>query len=201
MINTLKITNALTYDQYRELINRLLKENKTTGNIQNESRTNFTILNNVRMNRLDKTVRLNPELIEAVQSVKEKQNWFILAEAWCGDCAQNIPVLSKIASSSNGKIELKILLRDENPEIMSAYLTNGAKSIPKLIVLNSGPEIKTWGPRPAPAQNLMYEWKNSNGKITWDEFEKKLHQWYNEDKSETLQNEIINLLTHKNEIK
>lgn len=196
MITKEIISRAYSYTSYRTLINRLILENRTSGEKQTPARISFTKLNAHRMNRLDKTIALLPELQQKLNEIPCKQTWLILSEAWCGDSAQIVPVLEKIAIASHGKIELKILFRDENPLVMGCVLSNGTRSIPKLIALN--PEtldmLGTWGPRPAPAQQIMLKWKSNQNTISWDDFEKELHTWYANDKSQTIQNEFISAI-------
>ena len=120
----------------------------------------------------------------------------VLTEAWCGDSAQNLPVIAEIAKLNPEKIKLYIVLRDENPELMDKYLTNGARAIPKLIAVNETLDKETfiWGPRPVPAQQLLLNWKNNPADKTWDDFEKELHGWYAKDKTQTIQSEFLDLL-------
>ena len=120
--------------------------------------------------------------------------WIVIAEPWCGDGAQNIPVLAKIASTSD-KIDLKIILRDENPEIMEAFLTDGKKAIPKLICIDPRHNklIGTWGARPFNMQQLFVHCKESNGRSKEDCL-KELHSFYAKDHGESLQQELIQLL-------
>ena len=70
----------------------------------------------------------------------------VIAEPWCSHCMLNIPVLFKLAEEAG--ISVKIALRDDNEELINAYLTNGNKVIPKVIALdNEGKEAAVWGPR------------------------------------------------------
>jgi len=115
---------SMTYSEYRDMTDALLAEGKTTGTNHSEAMIHYTKMNVTRMNRLDKTTKLLPELTEALASVKNDQVWLVLTEAWCGDAAQIIPVLSKIADASP-HISIKLILRDEHPDLMDAYLTNG----------------------------------------------------------------------------
>src|SRR4051794_9652178 len=128
------LEKAMNYDEYRNLIDKLLLEGKTTGPVQSASLTDYTKLNVVRMRRVDKTIEILPDLQKVVGSINEEQTWVAITEAWCGDAAQSIPVLYPL-SKLNNKINLKLVLRDENLELMDKYLTNGkSRSIPKLIV-------------------------------------------------------------------
>lgn len=187
------LAKAITYIQYRELIDMLLAENKTTGTNHSEDMVEYTRLNMHRMLRMEKTIELDDELIQVLLSVQTKMIWVVLTEAWCGDAAQNLPGLVKIANASP-LIDLKLMLRDENNDVMDAYLTNGTRSIPKLIALDAVTleEIGTWGPRPEPAQKLVVEMKQQG--TPFKEFAEKLHGWYAKDRSLTLQNEFKTLL-------
>ena len=197
MITKEVISRAYSYTSYRELINHFVAENKTSGEKQTPSRIEFTKLNTHRMNRLDKTVMLLPALQQRLNEITFNQTWLVLSEAWCGDSAQIVPVLEKFAIASHGKIQLKILFRDGNPLVMDCVLTNGNRSIPKLIALNSDTlqMLGTWGPRPIPAQQIMLNWKSNQDTISWDTFEKELHTWYANDKSQTMQKEFIEVIT------
>src|SRR5690606_18570796 len=129
-----------------------------------------------------------------VNQLSEKQIWLVLSESWCGDAAQNVSVLAKIAAQ-NPLIDLRIVLRDDNDELMQRYLTNGGKSIPKLIAISDDfeTELFNWGPRPAEAIQLVIDLKNKYGAIT-DEVKEALQKWYNEDKGISLQKEMIQLI-------
>lgn len=188
------LNNSISYEEYRKLIDVLISENKTSGNEQNEMLIDFTKLNQQRMKRLDKTQQLSNELIEHMQDLKEKQVWLVLTESWCGDAAQNIPVLEKIAKV-NPLVSFRLVLRDENDELMQQYLTNGGKSIPKLIAVSEDleKELFTWGPRPAEAVQLVIDLKAKYGGIT-EEVKEALQKWYIEDKGISLQNEMIELI-------
>lgn len=191
------LDKAITYIQYREFTDKLLAEGKTTGEGHPESYVEYTKLNVTRMERLDKTVALHANLLEELKGLKRKQIWLVITEAWCGDAAQNIPVLNLMAMQSPS-VELKLVLRDENLELMDRYLTNGGRSIPKLIMLDAETleELGVWGPRPAGAQALLAEHK-ANPSESHADFTKKVQLWYAKDKSLSLQLEMLALLQAK----
>lgn len=188
--------SALSYAEYRELVNTLVAEGKTTGNTQSEKLLEFTKLNIQRQNRLDKTILLNQEIVQKLKAHNRNLNWLLIADAWCGDCAQIVPVINKIADSSDGKYNLKIISRDNYPDLIEKYHSNGAKAIPKALIICSetGELLCTWGPRPKPAQEIMLNWKNNKDTITWEQFEKDLHLWYARDKGQTIINEYVQLM-------
>lgn len=183
----------MTYAEYIKLIDDLLLEGKTTGSNQSEAIFNYGKLNRQRMHRLEKTVKLNESVIEKVRNVQRKMIWLIVTEGWCGDAAQNIPTIEKIAAE-NKNIETRYVLRDENLELMDKYLTNDARSIPKLIALDAETleEIGTWGPRPQVAMEYFYKMRNQG--LDKPEMMEKLQRWYLSDKEQTIQNEFEILL-------
>lgn len=197
IITSSVITSAMSYEEYVDLSEKLFAEGKTTGPKQSESLTHYTGLNLRRMKRLHKTTRLQAETLQAVQAINEPQYWVILTEAWCGDAAQILPIIRAIGEQ-NPNIELKVLLRDEHPEIIDAYLTDGARSIPKIIMLRKSDlkELGVWGPRPAEAQELLYAHKAQEGRH-YSELAKDLQIWYTKDKSLSTQTELVDVLRSK----
>ena len=188
------IESAMSYETYRQLIDRLLDEDKTTGDNHSEAMINYTKLNVQRMKRLDKQIQLSEDLTTALQQVDRNWIWLVLTEGWCGDAAQNVPVIAKMADQSKS-IDLKFILRDEHLDIMDEYLTNGGRSIPKLVCLDAETleEIGTWGPRPGTFQQQAMEWKD-DPEISKEEWAEKLHKWYAADKGETLQADFLALI-------
>jgi hypothetical protein len=199
-INPAIIENAMSYTEYRDLIDTLFAEDKTTGPIQSPAMLNYTKMNIARMRRLDKTTRLAPETLENLEKIKEPQTWLVITEAWCGDAAQIVPVMNKMAEVQTN-ITLRFILRDENLEVMDAFLTNGGRSIPKLIVTvgEDNEVVKSWGPRPTEVQEIVTLSKKELAAIE-DEESRKIHtqaekynvqKWYAKDKTKQIQEEIL----------
>lgn len=188
------INEAFTYRQYRELINKLLERGRTTGDSQSEEIIDYTRMNVQRMSRLDDQIKLNESLKQELKELNTEWIWLVLTEGWCGDAAQNIPAINKMAEASEN-IELKLILRDENPAIMDEYLTDGSRSIPKLICLDAETleEIGTWGPRPQSIQKKAMEWKE-DPEISMEEWAEKLHKWYAGNKTQEQQEEFEKLI-------
>src|SRR6266542_3312491 len=158
------IKKAISYHRYLELINSFLHEEKSTEII--------------------------PELKAAIEQINEPQTWLVLTEGWCGDAAQIIPVLHK-AASLNENIALGFLLRDDNLKLMDMYLTNSkSRSLPKLIVLDeNNNELFNWGPTPVILQELFYHLKAKA--LTDDDIKEEIHKWYAQDKTVTIQIELL----------
>jgi len=186
------IDNSLTYSQYLSLIDRLLSEDKTTGRDQSEKRVEYGRLNRSRLKRIEKTLVLEEDVRSKIAALDVDWVWLIITEGWCGDAAQNIPVIEKIASANAG-IETRYILRDDNPGLMEQFLTNGARSIPKLIAMDrrSGVVLGTWGSRPIAAQVLHDEQKAAG--LDKPLIAENIQRWYLADKGISLQREFADL--------
>lgn len=184
----------MNFQAYRQLFEKILNtplENQTAP-YNNTDYLNYTKLNWSRMNRWLQTAKLNPTLIETIKNIQEPQTWIIITEPWCGDAAHNVPFIEMLAAL-NPLITTHYELRDSEPFTIEKYLTNGSKSIPKLIIRNKdGEDIDVWGPRPNDCQ-LLYN-NLTNQKATFDTIKIELQNWYNQNKGKDLQNELAELL-------
>ena len=187
------LQNGVSYSAYRTFVSKSIGEGKSTGNEQTPDLLHYSELNEVRMNRLEKTLKMDSEVLKTLQNLKSKQTWLVVSEGWCGDAAQILPIIKLMADSSEN-IDLKIVFRDENEDLINQFLTNGAKSIPKLIILNENLEvINHWGPRPEAAKNLIIDYKAKH-RIVDEPAKIALQKWYLEDKGISTQKEIVAML-------
>nr|WP_235004015.1 thioredoxin family protein [Aequorivita lipolytica] len=179
----------MDYTQYNLFFKQLAEEGRTTSE-QTQEKIDYTKLNFSRTKRLDKTAEISEESIEVFKNISEKQTWLVISEPWCGDAAQTLPFLNKIAQFSEN-IDLKIVLRDDNTELMNQFLTNGSQSIPVVIMLDENLNVlQTFGPRSKAATKLVTDYKTQHGKIN-DAFKELLQVWYNEDKGVSIVNDIL----------
>ena len=188
------LSQSHSYVDYRNYIKDLLKEGKSTGKEQSEALAHYSELNEARMNRLEKTVKISTEIIQKLNQLNGDYIWLVISEGWCGDAAQILPVIYKMAELSE-RIDLKIVFRDENEDLMNLFLTNGTKSIPKLIILdkNTLELLGDFGPRPIGAKQLILDYKAKHGIV--DETAKtNLQLWYLHDKGLSIQKEILDLM-------
>lgn len=186
---------GMTHEAYRALVHRVVEEHRTTGPDQSEELVKYTALNKVRMERNARVVRLLPELAEALGTAPP-MTWLVLTEAWCGDASQCTPVMDLMAKAAP-HITLRYVLRDEHLELMDRYLTKGGRSIPKLIAFDEeGRERSTWGPRPQPAQDLVWAWKDQpeDQRPPRSRMYEQVHAWYAADRGVTMQREFLALL-------
>lgn len=184
------IDNALTYSDYRQQINEVLASPPIDVNAR---RMRHYLSNNaLLMDNYDLNYRVSAELREAL-AIAPATTWLVITEGWCGDAAFNIPLMNAAEKIMPEKLRLRLVLRDSNLELMDANLTDGGRSIPKLIVLDHNLKpVGNWGPRPAGLNSLMKEWKN-NG-LELKELIPKVHGWYDMDKTRSLQQELVRLV-------
>jgi len=183
---------SMTYTEFRHLMDDLHAEGKVTGPIQDENLLEYSKMNVHRMSRWDKHYDPSEKLFEAVKNIANKYTWLIITEGWCGDSAQIVPAVEKIAAF-NKNISVSYILRDDNLEIMDLFLTNGGRSIPIILCLDEENNIAwKWGPRPAKGQELLIELKAADVPI--EEQKERLHLWYARNKQQALEVEFLELL-------
>jgi len=188
---------GISYLEYRELVKQLALENSNSGPEKTAALANYTQLNDRRMNRWDKTLKIEEEVVNGFKEIKQKMIWLVITESWCGDASPSLPVINKLASLSPN-ISLKIVFRDEHPALMDLFLTNGARSIPKLIVLDAGSMevLAEWGPRSSKATKMVNDYKAEHGQLT-PEFKQDLQVFYNKDKGQNIVEDLRQLLALK----
>lgn len=107
-IDRARFDTGLTYDAYKEQMTR----------------------NRERVEANEARVRIDPADLEAFQALNGPIHVLALAEDWCGDVIANLPVLGVLARES-GTLDLRVFLRDQNPDLMRRYLNQGKyESIP-----------------------------------------------------------------------
>jgi hypothetical protein len=186
--------NSYTYLEYKKIVSDFLSEGKSTGNEQSEDLLHYSTLNESRLKRLDKTITVPEEISVKLKALEREYIWLVIAEGWCGDAAQILPILNKMALETD-QIDLKIVFRDLNDDLMNHFLTNGARAIPKLIIIDkaSGKVCNHWGPRPKGASDLIKNYKEQFG-IVDEEAKSQLQLWYLHDKGFSTQNEVIGMM-------
>lgn len=193
------IRQSFTYPQFLELIEKLYEAGKTTNGDNSDSMLEYTKMSLQRLKRITKSGKINEAYADEFSNNKRKMRWLVLNEGWCGDSGQSLPFIAKIADLSP-HIELRVVLRDQHPELMDLFLTNGTRSIPKVIIQDAetGEVIGVWGPRPAKAQEFFLKLKEDVS-ISGADRSKELHTWYARDKGEELQREFAELFRSWNQ--
>ncbi len=183
---------GLTYEQYKkqwkEKLGRSLK-----GLDKRARKYHFySKYNDERAQRVEEHYTMSDAFEAQVDAIDRPQLWMVLTEDWCLDSAYSLPVLYA-AESRNTMVDIRILYRDANLDIMDVFLTNESRSIPKLVAFSeSGEPLFDWGPRPARLQRLRTEWKESGepGNI----ISQKSVEWYEADGWLEIENELVEAL-------
>ncbi len=188
------LKKAISYQEYREQVATHVENGTSTGPFQSKALSNYTLLNNSRMKRLDKTLKIDENISEKFQEYQKNITWLVLTESWCGDAAHSIPVMNKLVEKAKN-IDFKLLYRDENEELMNLFLTNGSMSIPKLIAFDNETQevINDWGPSPAIIKNKTKEFKTAHGTLS-PEFKKEIQVWYNQNKGKCIASDLLKLI-------
>lgn len=189
------LNRSMSYNQYIDLMKTLTEKNASTGFEQSELLSNYTALNHRRMTRWDKKLSIGDSQQQAIKNFQKPVIWLVITESWCGDAAHVMPVINKVAQL-NDNINLRVVLRDENSELMDLFLTDGARSIPKLIVLDADTKkiLASYGPRPSVVMQMVKDYKKQYGKLT-AEFKEDLQLWYNKDKGQSTIKDLVALLS------
>jgi hypothetical protein len=156
---------------------------------------------------LEDEVQKHPDLWRGIYRTHRTPDWaaegaeetggpwhlLVIAEDWCGDASNSIPILARLAEATSN-LDLRVVKRDENPDLMDAYRTDGSRSIPMAIVLDEDFEpVGRWGPRPAELQAFVLGEKR-RGERPVSEIYKEARRWYARDAGETTLRELIHVL-------
>ena len=188
------LPKAMSYTQYRELVANLATTGRSTGPEQTDALTKYTQLNDRRMKRWEKILNFDESAVAGIKNADQKMTWLVLTESWCGDASPALPVLDKI-TELNPNISLQIILRDEHLELMNRFLTNGSRSIPKLIAIedNTGEVFGDWGPRSTAATKLAEDYRSEHLELT-PEFKEDLQVWYNRDRGLSVLADVLKII-------
>ena len=186
------INNGISYQQYFDTIIQMTIDKTTSGVDQTEERIELTKLNMHRMKRINEashrfdTIDLSSEIGVA-----------ILTEAWCGDSAQNLPWLEHFIEACNPKIQTYYFFRDEHPELMNQFLTNGSRSIPKCILFqkSNGTVLGTWGPRPEEIKTWLAKLRSDTPDMPKHDWEIELHKYYTKNKGAAIMSDLQELIS------
>ncbi|MEJ2583977.1 MAG: thioredoxin family protein [Robiginitalea sp.] len=188
------LSKSWNYRGYRELVRKQVNERRTSGFNQSEALVYYTLLNHKRMRRWEKKTVIPEDLRQALAKLREPRIWLVLTETWCGDAAPVLPIMDAFASLTDS-LDLRIALRDEHQELMDRFLTNNARSIPKLLMVRPSDYevVASWGPRPREAAEMVEAYRKEHGTLT-EELRTSLQKWYNKDRGESIIRELSELL-------
>ncbi|TJZ62024.1 thioredoxin family protein [Sphingobacterium olei] len=186
----------MTFEEYLTYFEAILTNPADHPTYADPEYLSYTKLNWSRMNRWLKKFEANTHAKSIIHTIQQPQHWILITEPWCGDAAHSVPQIYNMVKD-NPHIQLDLQLRDSPPLLINDYLTNGGKSIPKLVIRNAADEdLATWGPRPEKADVLFQSMKSEEK--SFNEIKEALQRWYNEDKGQEIQNELVALLVTGN---
>ena len=137
---------------------------------------------------LYKRVTIPVELSARVDALGGHWHLLVLSEDWCGDSVNIVPIVAKLTESVSN-MDMRILARDENLDIMDTHLTGKSRSIPIVIVLNQKyAECGWWGPRPSALQKWVVE---KGMQLPKEERYKEVRTFYARDHGLTTMTEIV----------
>lgn len=192
------IEETLSYPAYVELASHLIANRQTTGIDHSDDLVDNAIKNMSTIQSLIKSTIIPAHIIKRLESQELPLIWLAITESWCIDSANSLPVVYKM-SAVNPNIEVKVVLRDSS-SIIDNFTTRGSRSIPKVICLDAESLVVlgAWGPRPAELDaKIMLEIKRLNYSLDNDKTKKRkkirslIKNWYHENQTEHLQQEII----------
>jgi len=199
----------MDYPSYVEMVRELCFRRETTGRPEFRGKfwVDLMIESLACIDNLLQSTRLNENTLRALQKQEMPLTWLTVTEAWCIDSANSLPVIYKM-SEANPNITMKVVLRDEPPEIIDNFLTRGSRSIPKIICLDTESLVVlgTWGPRPIDLQvKMMLRIKAVNKSLRKEDVKAEnaateiidiLKEWYKEDQTESVQAEASKSLLY-----
>ncbi len=128
--------------------------------------------------------------VDEIERMGRHWNLIAIAEDWCGDASNLVPIFARLAEASP-LTDLRIVKRDEHPDLMDLYLTNGSRSIPVVVVMDEEfRPLGRWGPRPAELQEFVITEKRA-GERPASEIYKDTRRWYARDRGETTLREVV----------
>ena len=194
IISSSVLAQTISWGEYYATAKKYVESEDRPDLYQNEKMQRYTSENIKRMDHILQTIHIESKLYNALSAIHTDMVWLVLTEPWCGDASQVVPVLHTIASCTE-RVDFRILQSDLHPEILSAYLTDGSRSIPKLICLKADTldEIGTWGPRPAALHQIVQAHKDDMS-ISFGAKVRMVHEWYDTDKTASIQDEFIDLI-------
>lgn len=131
------------------------------------------------------------DVVARAAAVPGRWHLLALSESWCGDAVNILPPVAALAAAAP-KLELRVLRRDANLDLMDAHLTAGSRSIPVVLVLDDRyRERGWWGPRP----RALQAWVASKGRtLEAKERYREMRGWYARDHGRSTLEEIVSLI-------
>lgn len=181
--------NAISFEEYVQIGRQRLE------NPANEQEKDYKQYYELGLQRIDRTLKKyipDEEQLRSLASKNFNGKILIISEVWCGDASATVPALVKFFE---GKNEVKIFLRDGDKSLINQFLTNGAESIPKVLILNEDFTLRnSWGPRPKFGHELLLKFKADPEAYPREVFYNDLQLYYAKNRGKDAVAEILELL-------
>lgn len=189
-VSSEKLRHPVSYAAFVEEMQDIVEQGDAHKIGYAQDLVGYTKLNLARKQRWNKKLDLT-KWEDQWKAITGKFTLLVISEGWCGDAAHIVPVMAKL-SSYTSSVNMLLIHRDQNLEIMDAFLTNGGRAIPKAILLDENDGVLgSWGPRPETLQTLFLA-ERTKGAMTSEEIKIYLQKWYNKDKGQTTALEFTN---------
>ncbi|WP_185146663.1 thioredoxin family protein [Chryseobacterium sp.] len=180
---------AVTLQQYLSDTEERISKLEGSNDEEEKTYLEYYKLGMTRMHRVMKTYHPQDDLLKKLNEKEFKGKILIISEGWCGDASMIVPVINTFFE---GKNEVRIIYRDQNLDLMNRYLTNGAMSIPIVLILNENDEvISFWGPRPKAGMEMLKKHKADPENYNADDFHNDLQVYYTKNKGEDIIEELL----------
>lgn len=188
------LQKSFDYATFLRLLDTFVRNGETSGENQSDALVKYTKLNASRVKRLNRTAQPSPATVSLVKSIPFEMDWVVIGEAWCGDVAQNLPFIHNLAEAVPN-VRLRMVFRDENPQYMDQFLTNGARSIPKWVIYRKDTDeiLGVWGPQPAVLQKMVLDMRGGTNPPSKESIAEEVHRWYHNDRNSELEKEIAGI--------
>ncbi len=138
-----------------------------------------------------KRAKLSPAARDRASRLSGRWHLLVVNEDWCGDSVNLLPQIARLEECCTN-IDMRILGRETNRDLMDKHLTGSSRSIPIVIVYDTGfVERGWWGPRPSPLQR----WVMSEGlALPKPDRYRHIRGWYARDRGETVVSELLAIM-------
>ena len=135
--------------------------------------------------------RVDDEYVRRVMALPGDWHLLVLSEDWCGDAVNTVPVLARLAERTPN-VDLRVLGREANPDLMDSHLTGSSRSIPVVIALDETfRERGWWGPRPT----VLQHWVSGQGQLLEKSARyREARTWYARDRGRTTLEEVVSMM-------
>lgn len=181
--------DAISFEEYI----KISEERATNNPDKNDEHQEYYELGLQRMSRALKTFKIDESQVNVLKTKDFAGKILIISEPWCGDASATVPAVCRFFEEN--EVPVKIFLRDKDTSLIEKFLTNGAQSIPKIIILNEDFSVKnSWGPRPKFGFELLQKFKSDPENYPREEFYNDLQVYYAKNRGKDAINEILELL-------